>query len=149
MRVALPTSATGSAKASAINNKVLPPFLHYNPLLASPSASGAVPFVVMNSIIMRRSLLNLPASVRPLFGVRLYATQTGLGTTSSATKPRKKVTTFNDDGRVPWGNLSPMEKAARTTQQSFNLGMILLGAVLTVFSQTIFRGLFLTQHRVV
>lgn len=39
---------------------------------------------------------------------------------------------MNDDGRVAWGQLSPMEKAARTTQQSFNLGLIVVGAVMTV-----------------
>lgn len=39
---------------------------------------------------------------------------------------------MNDDGRVAWGQLSPMEKAARTTQQSFNIGLIVVGAILTV-----------------
>ena len=42
------------------------------------------------------------------------------------------MTAFNDDGRVAWGDLSMGEKAARTTQQTFNFGMIILGAVLTV-----------------
>ncbi len=42
------------------------------------------------------------------------------------------MTAFNDDGRVAWGDLSAREKAARTTQQTFNFGMIILGAVLTV-----------------
>ena len=42
---------------------------------------------------------------------------------------RKQVTVGNDDGRVPWGQLSPGEKVARTTQQTFNLGVILAGAV--------------------
>jgi len=41
------------------------------------------------------------------------------------------VTPFNDDGRVPWGQLSGGEKVARTTQQGFNFGLILIGAVLT------------------
>jgi import inner membrane translocase subunit TIM21 len=63
----------------------------------------------------------------------LYATQTGLGTSSGAPRPRRKaVTAFNDDGRVAWGDLSAREKAARTTQQTFNFGFIILGAVLTV-----------------
>jgi len=80
-------------------------------------------------------LLSLPASLRPIAAARLYATQTGLGASSSNQEPRPKrkaVTVLNDDGRVAWGNLSPAEKVARTTQQSFNFGMILLGAVLTV-----------------
>ena len=44
---------------------------------------------------------------------------------------RRAVTIANDTGRVPWTQLSLGEKAARTTQQSFNLGLVLLGAGLT------------------
>jgi import inner membrane translocase subunit TIM21 len=87
----------------------------------------------MNPISRAGPLLGLPASLRPLITARLYATQTGLGTAGTSSKPRRKaVTAFNDDGRVPWGDLSAGEKAARTTQQTFNLGFIILGAVLTV-----------------
>ena len=59
---------------------------------------------------------------------RYYATS---NTLAGTTKPssRKQVTIGNDDGRVPWGQLSTGEKAARTTQQTFNLGVILAGAV--------------------
>jgi mitochondrial import inner membrane translocase subunit TIM21 len=78
-------------------------------------------------------LLKLPSSIRPVLAARLYATQTGLGTTNvQPTRKRKAVTMLNDDGTVAWGDLSAREKAARTTQQSFNFGMILIGAVLTV-----------------
>lgn len=54
-----------------------------------------------------------------------------LSSLAGTTKPsaRKQVTIGNDDGRVPWGHLSPKEKVARTTQQTFNLGVILAGAV--------------------
>lgn len=88
------------------------------------------------SMISKRSaslLFNLPLNLRPLTTSRLYATQTGLGTTSTGPNlpPRRGVTIFNDDGRVPWGQLSPAEKVARTTQQSFNGGMVVLGLVLT------------------
>jgi import inner membrane translocase subunit TIM21 len=77
-------------------------------------------------------LLSFPASLRPILAARLYATQTGLGTAGASPRPRRKaVTAFNDDGRVPWGDLSAGEKAARTTQQTFNFGFIILGAVLT------------------
>lgn len=38
---------------------------------------------------------------------------------------------MSDTGRIPWGQLSLGEKAARTTQQSFNLGLVLLGVGLT------------------
>jgi len=78
-------------------------------------------------------LLNLPSSLRPILAARLYATQTGLGTTNAQPKSKRKaVTILNDDGRVAWGDLSAREKAARTTQQTFNFGMIILGAMLTV-----------------
>ena len=86
----------------------------------------------MNSLTRTVPLLSLPPSLRPIVAARLYATQTGLGTTGTTPRPRRKVVTaFNDDGRVPWGDLSAGEKAARTTQQSFNFGLIILGAVMT------------------
>lgn len=37
----------------------------------------------------------------------------------------------NDDGRVHWKELSIREKAARTTQQTFNFGIVLAGLVMT------------------
>jgi len=78
------------------------------------------------------AILKCLATLRPILAARMYATQTGLGTTSGAPRPRRKtVTPFNDDGRVAWGELSVGEKAARTTQQTFNFSFILLGAVLT------------------
>ncbi|KAK5167106.1 mitochondrial import inner membrane translocase subunit tim21 [Saxophila tyrrhenica] len=52
-------------------------------------------------------------------------------TTDSAAARRRAVTVANDTGRVPWQQLSFGEKAARTTQQSFNFGLILLGVVAT------------------
>ena len=42
------------------------------------------------------------------------------------------MTVVNDDGRVRWGELSAVEKIARTTQKTFHFGIILTGAVLTV-----------------
>ncbi|ROT40573.1 import inner membrane translocase subunit tim-21 [Sodiomyces alkalinus F11] len=68
--------------------------------------------------------------LRPLTISRCYATPTGLGTTLQGSK-RRTVTPFNDDGRVPWSELSASEKASRATQQSFNFGLILLGIVCT------------------
>ncbi|KAI9054499.1 hypothetical protein LZ554_001657 [Drepanopeziza brunnea f. sp. 'monogermtubi'] len=85
----------------------------------------------MNSL-RTPTLLKCPANVRTILAARLYATQIGLGTSNAAPKARRKaITPFNDDGRVAWGDLSAGEKAARTTQQTFNFGFILLGAVLT------------------
>ena len=59
---------------------------------------------------------------------RQYAASNTL-TGTKEPSARKQVTVGNDDGRVPWGQLSPGEKVARTTQQTFNLGVILAGAV--------------------
>ena len=61
---------------------------------------------------------------------RGYATQSTLG--RSTTPSRKQITVVSDDGRVQWKDLSRGEKAARTTQQTFNFGLILLGFVMTV-----------------
>ncbi|KAI4128666.1 MAG: hypothetical protein LQ347_004071 [Umbilicaria vellea] len=63
---------------------------------------------------------------RPLRG---YATQTTLG--GAAGPSRKQITMASDDGRVRWGDLSTREKAARTTQQTLNFGIILAGMVMT------------------
>ncbi|CAJ2512355.1 Uu.00g053700.m01.CDS01 [Anthostomella pinea] len=70
--------------------------------------------------------------LRPVLAqqLRSYATQPGVGSNSTASK-RKAVTPFNDDGYVPWRDLSAPEKASRATQQSFNFGMVILGAVMT------------------
>lgn len=84
------------------------------------------------------ALAHLPASIRPLVMARLYATQTGLGASSAQPQTKRKtVTPFNDNGRVPWGLLSPAEKVARTTQQSFNFGFMIVGAILTVRTHTL------------
>jgi len=89
--------------------------------------------LTMNSLGRTLPLLSFPATLRPILAARLYATQTGLGTSNASPQPRRKaVTAFNDDGRVAWGDLSAKEKAARTTRQTFNFSLILLGAVLTV-----------------
>ncbi|MCJ1302824.1 hypothetical protein MMC08_005629 [Hypocenomyce scalaris] len=61
---------------------------------------------------------------------RSYATQNALGGTAGPS--RKQITVASDDGRVRWSDLSTREKAARTTQQTFNFGIILAGMVMTV-----------------
>lgn len=63
-------------------------------------------------------------------GLKRYATSNGLGGTK--TSSRKQVTVVNDDGRVQWKDLSRGEKAARTTQQTFNFGIVLAGLLGTV-----------------
>lgn len=79
------------------------------------------------------TILGAPPALRSLFVPRhYYSTQNSLGTTATPGPKRRTVTPFNDDGFVPWNELSAGEKAARATQQSFNFGMILVGLVLTV-----------------
>ncbi|XDG07108.1 hypothetical protein ABKA04_006723 [Annulohypoxylon sp. FPYF3050] len=74
------------------------------------------------------------SAILPRFQVVLpyrgYATQTGLGNNSAASK-RRAITPFNDDGNVPWHQLSVGEKASRATQQTFNFGLVIVGLVLT------------------
>ncbi|QDS69741.1 hypothetical protein FKW77_010068 [Venturia effusa] len=79
--------------------------------------------------LLRSSLIhaNRPQAISLL---RTYATS------SSNTPPLKssnhtRITTFNDDGRVNWNRLSTREKAARSTQQSFNFLVILAGVLMT------------------
>lgn len=52
-------------------------------------------------------------------------------TTGAPPSRRRAVTVVNDTGRVPWQNLTLGEKAARTTQQTFNVGLVLLGILAT------------------
>ncbi|POS81114.1 import inner membrane translocase subunit tim-21, mitochondrial [Diaporthe helianthi] len=66
----------------------------------------------------------------PLAARRTYSTSGG-SSTSSTTSKRRSVTPFNDDGHVPWTQLSAAEKTARAAQQSFNFGFILVGVGLT------------------
>ena len=57
-----------------------------------------------------------------------FATQNDTSVAHTTSKPaRKPVTILNDDGRVQWKDLSVGEKAARTTQQTFNFGLIIAG----------------------
>jgi hypothetical protein len=93
--------------------------------MIKPFTSSAVlrPAASLNLIIL--------PTVRSAPRARSYATQNSLGTTAPQSK-RRTVTPFNDDGHVPWNQLSAAEKTARATQQSFNFGMIIAGVVLTV-----------------
>jgi len=50
---------------------------------------------------------------------------------------RRAVTVINDTGRVPWESLSVGEKAARTTQQTFNVGLVVVGLAATIGVATV------------
>ncbi|KAK0368678.1 hypothetical protein CLIM01_13964 [Colletotrichum limetticola] len=85
-----------------------------------------------SNAIRATARLGLAPRLQPLLLQRSYAMQYGLGTTASTTSSkRKKVTLFNDNGSVPWSQLSGGEKAARATQQTFNFGLILAGIAVT------------------
>jgi len=69
--------------------------------------------------------------MRSLLVRRNYATHHDLGKNAASSR-RRAVTPFNDDGFVPWSELSAAEKASRATQQTFNLGLVVVGVLLTV-----------------
>ena len=60
------------------------------------------------------------------------ATQPGLPASPIPGPPRKPITLTGDTGRVRWTDLSPGEKVVRTTQQSFNLLVVVVGVIATV-----------------
>ncbi|KHN98067.1 import inner membrane translocase subunit tim-21 [Metarhizium album ARSEF 1941] len=75
--------------------------------------------------------LSAPTSRRCAFRSRSFATQGGHRASDSLGSKRRGVTPFNDDGYVPWSELSAGEKTARATQQTFNFGLVLVGLALT------------------
>ncbi|KAI9840368.1 MAG: mitochondrial import inner membrane translocase subunit tim21 [Sclerophora amabilis] len=77
-------------------------------------------------------------------GQRRIASHSSLGGSKSSS--RKQITIASDDGRVQWGELSKREKAARTTQQSFNFFVILTGVVMTVRNPIILALLPIYTH---
>jgi import inner membrane translocase subunit TIM21 len=93
-----------------------------------------------------------PCSTRraPLSRMAFSTTQTTQATHSSTPNPstppqpqRKSITLTGDTGQVRWSDLSPGEKAVRTTQQSFNLVVVVVGILATVsfynFSSTLMK----------
>ncbi|GAM90255.1 hypothetical protein ANO11243_082970 [Dothideomycetidae sp. 11243] len=79
------------------------------------------------ALISRRALIQSRISVR-------QATTSSSSTSSSASSgsQRKAITLTSDTGRIPWGSLSTGEKAVRSTQQTFNFALVLVGIGLTV-----------------
>lgn len=94
--------------------------------------------VMASHSLVLRSLAPLrPVQIIGLVPRSITLAQIRKATTSSlpnnaATPRRRAVTVVSDTGRVPWKELSIGEKAARTTQQSMNLGIVLLGIGMTV-----------------
>ncbi|KAL6710892.1 mitochondrial import inner membrane translocase subunit tim21 [Coniothyrium glycines] len=74
-----------------------------------------------------------PAMARQAFSTSRHAqaAQTTSGTPPPPPPPRRSITLAGDTGRVRWSDLSPGEKAVRTTQQSINLVVVVVGIVAT------------------
>jgi import inner membrane translocase subunit TIM21 len=89
--------------------------------------------------VFRPILTSNPALLAGLLRApRCYATHQSPG----AQARRKAVTPFNDDGNVPWTELSRGEKTARAAQQTFNFGMVIFGVVLTVRNSELYLSLY-------
>ncbi|KAI0817342.1 import inner membrane translocase subunit tim-21 [Xylaria sp. FL0064] len=84
----------------------------------------------MRLLLRPISASSIVLPLRPLLVQRSYATHQDTVKKSTVSR-RRVVTPFNDDGFVPWSDLSAAEKASRATQQSFNFGIVVVGLVLT------------------
>lgn len=102
---------------------------------------------------LRLAFHTLRMGARPAVIAPAVLRQARTATTSSLpndtpTSRRRAVTVANDTGQVPWKQLSIGEKAARTTQQSFNLGVVLLGVGLTgVVAYVLYLEVFSTDSK--
>jgi mitochondrial import inner membrane translocase subunit TIM21 len=102
----------------------------YTALMATPRSLLQPAMMMFRS--GARPALQQPLTPRPLqLPLQRRAATTSSHPTDSPTPRRRSVTVANDTGQVPWSQLTLGEKAARTTQQAFNLGVILLGVGLT------------------
>lgn len=94
---------------------------HFCPSPSSPSTATTAATTVL---ALHRGA-SLPFS-------RHYATQKQQQQQpQTPSQSRRAVTPFNDDGRVPWTQLSAGEKSGRAVQQTFNFGLVLVGITLT------------------
>lgn len=101
--------------------------------LNHPAIMALLPRIVRaeSLALSLRSISCLPVH-RAAGASRLYATHSSLGASSKSSTSRRQVTVANDDGHVRWGDLTTGEKAARSTQQSFNFLVIVAGVLATV-----------------
>ncbi|KAF2098793.1 TIM21-domain-containing protein [Rhizodiscina lignyota] len=116
-------------------------------LLLRPRASLSL--VLPSTCLCRVNLRN--GALSDIAASRQYATQSSLGGNPKNSSGRRQVTIASDDGRINWNELSTREKAARTTQQSFNLfvilaGVIMTGGVATYLYLDVFSGSSKTAH---
>jgi mitochondrial import inner membrane translocase subunit TIM21 len=98
-------------------------------------ATAARTFQLACRARLRSSAAKPSVGLLPLPGV---SHSLGGGTASSTSPARKAVTVTSDDGRYRWSELSTREKAARSTQQSINMALVVAGAVGTVHIHIVF-----------
>ncbi|KAK3701904.1 mitochondrial import inner membrane translocase subunit tim21 [Vermiconidia calcicola] len=96
--------------------------------MASSSMKTIAP---LKRMILSPSLFIFRAGARPAIRASHEVINARTAATDAPAARRRAVTVVNDTGRVPWQQLSMGEKAARTTQQTFNVGLVLLGIVAT------------------
>lgn len=85
------------------------------------------------SPVLARRVAGRALQLKPYYSYRTATTTStsSIPNASSSVPPRRAVTIASDTGRVPWSELSVREKAARTTQQSINLGVLIVAIGLT------------------
>lgn len=80
----------------------------------------------MKPLLASRSPPRLYTLISPrIFGSKFYSE------IASCKKTRDPITIKNDNGRIPWQELSLKERVARSSKQTFNLSIIVLGATLS------------------
>lgn len=104
-----------------------------------------------------RARLILPASSHASSPVLLKILPRGYATLGKMGGPdgqntsppsRRAITVTTDDGRYNWSELSTSEKAARTTQQSFNFLLVTAGAIGTIaVSYFLYQELFAADSK--
>lgn len=89
--------------------------------------------------------IQTPSSRKAQFGRTAFSTTRNAQATQSSTPnppppgpQRRSITLTGDTGQVRWSDLSPGEKAVRTTQQSVNLVVVLVGILAAVSPHTYF-----------
>ncbi|KAK4160762.1 mitochondrial import inner membrane translocase subunit tim21 [Cladorrhinum sp. PSN259] len=84
--------------------------------------------------LLRRPILLTSTQATPLLPAittRCHLSTTPSHLESSSSTKRRSVTPLNDDGHIPWSDLSGTEKTGRAFQQTINLSLVLLGLSLT------------------
>jgi hypothetical protein len=102
------------------------------PFTAGPATMAAIYRPVEAIALLRPSFL-LPR-IQPASARRARARAAHSSTPHPSTPPqpqRKSITLSGDTGQVRWSDLSPGEKAVRTTQQSVNLLVVAVGIIAT------------------